>query len=69
MNSKIFLLLGGNKLNSGIVHKFNKKGYRVFVIDWNKDPDLHGDKHYQLDVKDSKTIINKLKEDGFWDNI
>ena len=69
MAKPIFLLLGGNKLNMGIVEKFEEKGYRVFVIDWNDHPGLTGDKHYQIDVKDYATIIRRLKEDGFWDEV
>ena len=38
MEKPIFLLLGGNKLNYGIMHKFQNIGYRVFVIDWNVRP-------------------------------
>lgn len=62
-NSKkdIFLLLGGNKLNYGIYKKFHDVGYKVYVIDWNKNPDIIGDKHYQIDVKDAEKILSTLK--------
>ena len=66
---KVFLLLGGNKLNFGIMKKFQKKGYLVYVVDWNKEPQLKGDKHYQIDVKDADTIINTLIKAGEWRNV
>lgn len=66
---KIFLLLGGNKLNYGILTKFQKAGYLVYVIDWNKTPQMVGDKHYQIDVKDSAAIIQALKADGVWNKV
>ena len=66
---KIFLLLGGNKLNFGILNKFQNKGYKVFVVDWNENPQMIGDKHYRIDVKNSEQIIKSLKEDGYWDKI
>lgn len=69
MEKPIFLLLGGNKLNLGIMKKFQNKGHRVFVIDWNEHPNLIGDKHYQIDVKDFETIIGVLKKDGFWNDV
>ena len=65
----IFLLLGGNKLNYGVLNKFKQKGYLVYVIDWNKTPQLTGDKHYQIDVKDYETIINTLKKDNILDRV
>jgi len=64
MKQKIFLLLGGNKLNFGILNKFKKAGYLVYVIDWNAQPQMTGDKHYQIDVKDSDAIIAALRQDG-----
>ena len=66
---KIVLLLGGNKLNQGILNKFQRKGYLVYVVDWNEMPQLIGDKHYRLDVKEPTAIINALKYDGVWDNV
>lgn len=65
----IFLLLGGNKLNLGILEKFKRKGFRVFVIDWNEHPDLTGDSHYQIDVKDYASIMAALKRDSFWEYV
>lgn len=69
MNKKIFLLLGGNKLNYGILRKFQEKGYLVYVVDWNEHPQMTGDRHYRIDVKDSKSIIEALKEDGTWNDV
>ena len=66
---KIILLLGGNKLNRGIVEKFHYKGYLVYVIDWNEHPQLIGDRHYQIDVKNAKAIINRLMKDGVWKDV
>lgn len=63
---RIVLLLGGNKLNRGIIEKFHNKGYLVYVIDWNEHPELTGDRHYQIDVKDAKAIMDRLIEDGVW---
>lgn len=69
MDSKIFLLLGGNKLNQGILNKFKNAGYLVYVVDWNEHPQLTGDKHYQIDVKDAASIIKALQEDKIIDNV
>lgn len=66
---KIFLLLGGNILNFGIYQKFKNKGYKVYVVDWNENPQIKGDKHYQLDVKDSESIIKALKEDNILNQV
>ena len=51
MGKPIFLLFGGNQLNFGVLNKFQKKGYLVYVIDWNEHPQMTGDRHYRLDVK------------------
>ena len=69
MSDRIFLLLGGNKLNNGIMTKFQTLGYKVFVVDWNEHPQLVGDKHFQIDVKDSESIIDALKKDDCWDDV
>lgn len=68
-NKNIFLLLGGNKLNYGILDKFQKKGFLVYVIDWNESPQMRGDKHYRLDVKNADAIISALKNDKCWENV
>lgn len=64
MKKDIFLLLGGNPLNLGILQKFKQKGYQVFVVDWNEHPALTGDKHYRIDVKDFSAILSALEQDG-----
>lgn len=69
MDKAVFLLLGGNKLNCGILEKFKKKGFLVYVIDWNDYPQLTGDRHYKLDVKDSESIIKALKADRVWNDV
>ena len=69
MDKGIFLLLGGNKLNQGILRKFRDQGYLVYVIDWNEHPQLTGDRHYQIDVKDPAAIIAALKSHNEWDNV
>lgn len=69
MNKPILLLLGGNKLNYGILSKFHRVGYLVYVVDWNEYPQLTGDKHYRIDVKDSDAIIKVLKEDGVFKDV
>ena len=69
MNKKIMLLLGGNKLNYGIYNKFKKLNYLVYVIDWNKEPQIKGDRHYQIDVKDTGAIIEALKKDNVLDKV
>lgn len=69
MESPIFLLLGGNKLNSGIYEKFHRRGYKVYVIDWNKRPFITGECHYQIDVKDYKSIIYQMQKDGVWSQV
>lgn len=69
MDKKIFLLLGGNKLNYGILKKFQDKDYLVYVVDWNEHPQMTGDKHYRIDVKDSTAIMDALKRDGDWERV
>lgn len=64
INKDIFLLLGGNKLNYGIYKKFSNEGYKVYVVDWNEQPDIVGDKHYQIDVKDAQSILSALEKDN-----
>ena len=68
-DTPIILLLGGNKLNYGILTKFRHQGFLVFVIDWNKEPQMSGDKHYQIDVKEPYEIISALKKDNCWDKV
>ena len=69
MKKQIILLLGGNKLNFGILNKFQNAGYYVYVVDWNEKPQMEGDKHYRIDVKDADAIMKALKEDGEWEQV
>ncbi|MEE1340594.1 MAG: ATP-grasp domain-containing protein [Succinivibrionaceae bacterium] len=69
MINSIFLLLGGNLLNYGIAKKFSDLGYLVYVVDWNENPQIKGDKHYQIDVKDSNKIISTLKQNHELENV
>ena len=52
--NKAVLMLGGNPLNYGIYCKWKKKGYMVYVADWNEQPAVRGDRHFQADVKDAR---------------
>ena len=65
----ILLLLGGNKLNYGILNKFHRMGYLVYIVDWNEHPQMTGDKHYRIDVKDAESIIKALEDDGVFENV
>lgn len=60
----IILLLGGNKLNRGILNKFKSYNYKVYVVDWNEFPDLVGDKHIRADVKDYKAILRFIESEN-----
>lgn len=65
----VFLLLGGNVLNSGIVSKFKRAGWSVVVADWNESPALTGDRHYRVDVKDANAILDALHRDRMLDKV
>lgn len=58
------LLLGGNKLNRGVADKFRERGYLVVVADWNEHPDLTGDVHVRVDVKDEAAVRAALTAAG-----
>jgi len=60
----IAIILGGSYLNEGVYDRLKEKKYYVIVIDWNKNPYLKGDMHLQIDVKDSKSVIEKLIKIG-----
>lgn len=62
---KDFVILGGNVLLSGVYLRLKERGYRVIVIDWNESPALKGDLHLQIDVKDTKTVVDVLKQNHF----
>lgn len=60
---KDVILLGGNKLNSGVLKKSKLLGAdRVIIFDWNEEPALKGDIHIKLDVKDTDNILKKIDE-------
>ena len=61
---KYFVLLGGNKLLHGQVCHLHELGYKVVVVAWNDNPDVMGDQFIQMDVKDTKGVIKRLKELG-----
>jgi len=69
MQKPIFLLLGCNKLNAGILGKMQAMGAFVVVIDRNPQPQIFGDLNYQLDTRFPEPIIQKLKEDGLWERV
>ncbi len=54
---KKIIVLGGNKLHRGF-EQIKKKLMidEIIVIDWNKEPEYCGDKHFQVDIKDFDTI-------------
>jgi len=62
--SEVAVLLGGNKLNRGVQEKFARRGWRTVVVDWNERPDLRGDLHLQIDVKDARAVIAALDDAG-----
>ena len=59
--NKYFVLLGGNMLLRGVFDKLKSYGYSVIVIDWNEFPAIEGDLHFQVDVKDTKTVLSVLE--------
>lgn len=63
--AKIFTILGGNKLLTGICDKLKSFGYKVVVVDWNEKPAVVGDEHIRHDVKDHETILRIFKERGY----
>lgn len=66
---KYFILLGGNKLLWGQVCHLRELGYKVIVVAWNDHPDITGDLHLQIDVKDASSIIAKLEELGLKEKV
>ena len=56
------VLLGGNKLHRGIVEKCRAAGRRVVVVDWNERPEITGDLHIRVDVKDAPAVLRSLSE-------
>lgn len=69
MKKPVFLLLGCNKLNAGILRKMQQMGGFVVVIDRNPEPQIFGDLNYQLDTRFYEPIIANLKKDGLWEQV
>ncbi len=64
MKKQVVVILGGNKLNRGIVDYCQRKGYFVVVVDWSPNAALKGDLFLCIDVKDYDKIITALQEHG-----
>lgn len=62
---KCFVILGGNKLNTGSYEHLSEMGYFVIVIDWNESPAMKGDLHIQADVKDTEKVLALLQAGGY----
>ena len=61
----VFILLGCNILNDGILRKLEGFGADVVVVDRNPHPAIFGFRNYQLDTRFPDPIIARLKEDAF----
>lgn len=64
MTQPVAIILGGNKLNRGIVDFCQQQGYYVVVVDWSPNAALKGDLFLCIDVKDADQIITQLCEHG-----
>lgn len=64
MDKRVVVILGGNKLNRGIVDYCHRKGYYVVIVDWSPDAPLKGDLFLCIDVKDADKIIDALYQCG-----
>ncbi len=64
MKKQVVVILGGNKLNRGIVDYCQRKGYFVVVVDWSQNAALKGDLFLCIDVKEADKIITALRENG-----
>ena len=64
-----FVLLGDNKLLWGQVCKLREFGYKVIVVSWRDHADLDCDMFIQMDVKDSKGIIERLVQLGLTNKV
>ena len=64
MKKQVVVILGGNKLNRGIVDYCQHKGFFVVVVDWSPNAALKGDLFLCIDVKDYDKIIMALHENG-----
>ncbi len=65
----VFILLGCNILNDGILRKLEGFGADVVVVDRNPHPAIFGFRNYQLDTRFPDPIIARLKEEGLWDRV
>ena len=64
MKQPVVIILGGNKLNRGIVDYCKHKNYFVVVVDWSPDAAIKGDLFLCIDVKEADKIITALCEHG-----
>lgn len=64
MKTPACVLLGGNQLNRGVLVKLQSRGLMAIVVDWNREPELKGDLHLQVDVKDAKAVLAALEKAG-----
>src|SRR5438876_8271026 len=67
MKRPVAILLGGNKLHRGVVHKLHERGTKVIVVDWNPEPELKGDHHLWVDTKDTRRVLEALAQLGQMD--
>jgi phosphoribosylaminoimidazole carboxylase (NCAIR synthetase) len=59
--SEWIVLLGGNELNAGVAEYAASRKRRLLVVDWNERPDLVGDRHVRLDIKDTSAVVAALE--------
>lgn len=64
-----FVLLGDNQLLWGQVCKLREFGYKVIAVSWREHADFDCDMFIQMDVKDSKGIIERLVQLGLTNNV
>lgn len=69
MDKPVFILLGCNILNDGILRKLEGCGADVIVVDRNPHPGIFGFKNYQLDTRFPEPIIQRLRDEGLWDRV
>lgn len=65
MNDRI-LILGGNKLQLPLIEASHKEGYFVILVDYTTtNPGiLLADKHYQVDFRDKKAVLEIAKKEA-----
>lgn len=64
MKQPVVVILGGNKLNRGIVDYCKHKNFFVVVVDWSPNAAIKGDLFLCIDVKEADIIITALREYG-----